>query len=49
MPEKVHFILGDKLSTVYDAAISLFSVATQPENNKMQVTMLIKIHSFIIR
>ena len=35
MSEKVHFILGDKLPTVYDAAISLFSVATQPETNKM--------------
>ena len=33
--EKVHFILGDELPTVYDAAISLFSVATQPETNKM--------------
>ena len=35
MSEKVHFILGGKLPTVYDAAISLFSVATQPETNKM--------------
>ena len=29
MSEKVHFTLGDKLPTVYDAAIA-FSVATQP-------------------
>ena len=35
MSEKVHFILGGKLPTVYDAAISLFYVATQPETNKM--------------
>ena len=30
MSEKVHFTLGDKLPTVCDAAIALFSVATQP-------------------
>ena len=35
MSEKIHFILGDKLPTVHDAAISLFSIATQPETNKM--------------
>ena len=35
MSEKVHLIFGDKLSTVYDAAISFFSVATQPKTNKM--------------
>ena len=35
MSEKLHFVLGDKLSTVYDATIFLFSVATQPETNKM--------------
>ena len=35
MSEKVNFILVDKLPTVYYAAISLFSVATQPETNKM--------------
>ena len=35
MSEKLHFVLGDKLSTVYDAAIFSFSVATQPETNKM--------------
>ena len=49
MSQKVHFILGDRLPAVYDAAISLFSVATQPETNKMKVIILIKIHSFIIR
>ena len=35
MSEKVHFILGDKLPTVNDAAIFLFSVTTQPETNNM--------------
>ena len=35
MSEKVHFILGDKLPTAYDAGISLFSVAIQPETNKI--------------
>ena len=36
MSWKVHFlILGDKLPTVYYAAISLFAVAVQPETNKM--------------
>ena len=35
MSEKLRFILGDKLSTVYDAAIFLFSVETQPETDKM--------------
>ena len=35
MSEKVHFIFGDKLSIVYDAAISLFSVVTEPKTNKM--------------
>ena len=49
MLEKLHFILGDKLSTVYDAAIFLFSVATQSETNKMLLIMLIKIHYFTIR
>ena len=49
LSEKVHFILADKLPTVYDAAISLFSVANQPETNKMWVIMLIKIHFFIIK
>ena len=34
-PQNLHFILGDKLPTVYDAAISIFSVATQSETNKM--------------
>ena len=35
MSDKVQFILGDKLPPVYDAAIFLFSVASQPETNKM--------------
>ena len=33
--QNLHFILGDKLPTIYDAAISIFSVATQPDTNKM--------------
>ena len=33
--EKINFVLGDKLPTVYDAAISIFEVATQPEQKKM--------------
>ena len=32
--EKTHFVLGDKLPTVYDAAISIFEVATQPDLKK---------------
>ena len=33
--EKTHFVLGNKLQTVYDAAISIFEVATQPDQKKM--------------
>ena len=33
--EKINFVLGDKLPTVYDAAISIFEVATQPDQKKM--------------
>ena len=43
MSEKVHFILGDKLPTVYDAGISLFSVAIQSETNRITPLPLFKI------
>ena len=39
--EKTHFVLGDKLPTVYDAAISIFNVATQPDQKK-NVSILAK-------
>ena len=32
--EKTHFVLGDKLPTVYDAVISIFKVATQSDQKK---------------
>ena len=35
MSEKLHFVLGDTLPTIYDTAISIFSVVTQPESKKM--------------
>jgi len=31
----LYFVLGDKLPTTYDAVISIYSVATQPETSKM--------------
>ena len=35
--QKLHFVLGDKIHTVYDAAISKFPMVTQQEIKKMQV------------
>ena len=32
--ENIIFVLGDKLPTVYDAAISIFAVSSRPETNK---------------
>ena len=33
--EKVLFILEDKLTTIYDAVIGIYSVATKPKTTKM--------------
>ena len=35
LSENVVFVLGDKLSASYDAAISLYMVATKPKSKKM--------------
>ena len=35
MSQRVCFVLGDKLPTIYDAAIAIFTVATQPDSKKM--------------
>ena len=35
MAQTIHFVLGDKLPTNYDAAIAIFTIATQSESNKM--------------
>ena len=32
---KIHFSLGDKLPTVYDVAITIFSICTTPSSSKM--------------
>ena len=34
--EKVIFVLGDKLPTIYDAALGIYSVAQGPNMLKMQ-------------
>ena len=34
MSHTFHFIIGNKLPTCYDAAIAIFSVATQPGSKK---------------
>ena len=39
MSEKVVFVLGDTLPTYYDAAISIYMVATQPKSKKMVNTI----------
>ena len=39
MSEKVVFVLGDKLPTYYDAAISTYMVATKPKSKKMVSTI----------
>ena len=39
MPEKVVFVLGDKLPTYYDAIISIHMVATKPKSKKMISTI----------
>ena len=35
MAEKFVFVLGDKLPTIYEVAISIFNVATSPKSKKM--------------
>ena len=35
MAQTICFVLGDKLPTSYDAAIAIFTIATQPERKKM--------------
>ena len=35
MSEKLVFVLGDKLPTYYNAAISIFQVASKPRSKKM--------------
>ena len=37
--EKLIFILGDKLPTYYDAAISIYQVSQSPKTHKMQITI----------
>ena len=32
---EIHFSLGDKLPTVYDAVITIYSISTQPTSSKM--------------
>ena len=39
MSEKVVFVLGDKLPTYYNAAISIYMVATKPKSKKMVSTI----------
>ena len=39
MSEKVVFVLGEKLPTYYDAAISIYMVATKPKSKKMVSTI----------
>ena len=36
--KNVFFVLGDKLPTYYDAAISIYIVATKPKSKKMVST-----------
>ena len=40
MSEKVLFVLGDKLPTYYDAAISIYIVATKPKSKTIVSTIL---------
>ena len=35
MSEKLVFVLGDKLPTYYDAAMSIYMVATKPKSKKI--------------
>lgn len=35
--EKNHFVPGDKLPNVFDAAISIFEVATQPDQKNVSI------------
>ena len=35
MSREIVFILGDKLPTIYDAAVAIYSEATQPKTSKM--------------
>ena len=44
MSEKVAFVLGDKLPTYYDAAISIYIVATKPKSKKMVSTINLQIY-----
>ena len=39
MSEKVVSVLGEKLPTDYDAAISIYMVATKPKSKKMVSTI----------
>ena len=39
MSEDIKFMLGDKLSTYYDAAIAIFNVTQNPRRNKMKRTI----------
>ena len=39
MSEKVVFVLVEKLPTYYDAAISIYMVATKPKSKKMVVQL----------
>ena len=36
---ELKFVLGDKLPTYYEAAISIFSVAAKPSSSKMKKTI----------
>ena len=40
MAEEINIYLGDKLPTVYDAAIALLSMATKPKSEKMHSATL---------
>ena len=42
MSEKVVFVLGEKLPTYYDAAISIYMVATKPKRWLVQSTHTLK-------
>ena len=39
MSEDIVFMLGDKLPTYYDAAITIFNVTQNPRRNKMKSTI----------
>ena len=42
------FYLGDKLPTVYDAAIAIFSICRNPNSEKMHNTLLLYARNLIL-